>query len=358
LVAALRRLNTGDRLFVFSKPEDVDRLGPWTGGSEPVPVPLAGRAPRLAWEQLQFPRALRRVGADLVHSPHYTLPLGAKRPIRIVTFHDMIFFLYPKHHKRLKAIFFQRMIRYAACRADHIVADSESTRHDTIRLLGPRVPITTVHLAGNPIFTPIHDRELLDDVCQRYDLRRPFVLTVCTLEPRKNLIGGIRALAELFRSGIRCQLAISGAKGWGYGPILAEASRLGLESDDVRFLGFVPNEDLRLLYCAAAVFLYPSFYEGFGLPPLEAMACGTPVVVSNRSSLPEIVGGAGMLCDPERVDEIAHALAVLLRDEQTRARWGQKALERAREFSWDRTARKTYQVYRAAVRARGSEQAR
>jgi glycosyltransferase involved in cell wall biosynthesis len=355
LVASLRELDKGDRLFVFCKPEDVERLGPWpSAAAEPVSVPLRNRAHRLAWEQLGLASQLKRIDADLLHSPHYTIPLARVRAARVVTFHDMIFLLYPEHHQRAKVLFFTRMIRAAARIADHIVADSDATRTDAIRLLGVQDSrITTVPLAADPSFVRVTDPVAIDQVCARYRLVRPFVLTVSTLEPRKNLAGAVGAVATVRRRGCQCQLAIAGASGWKYSSIEREiaASEMG---EHVNMLGFVDDRDLPALYSAASVFVYPSFYEGFGIPPLEAMACGAAVVASNRSSIPEVVGDGGILCDPGNVEALADAILSLLRDSTARQQLQARALQRARQFSWSRTAARTYDVYQALYAQRST----
>jgi glycosyltransferase involved in cell wall biosynthesis len=352
LVSGLRRLRAGDEIFVLCKPEDVDRLGPWTGsGVEPVPVRLRNRGARLVWEQTGLPRWLRRAGVDLVHSPHYTMPLNLAGVARVVTFHDMIFFLYPQHHEVHKILFFRTMIRAAARRADHVIADSESTRRDAMRLLDlPDDRITTIHLGVHARFRPVIDPRILDDACRRYRLRRPFVLVVSTLEPRKNLVGAIRAFSRVRHAGLDCQLAIVGARGWKSAVVGREIQRLDL-TDHVNVLGFVADADLPALYGAAEVFLYPSFYEGFGLPPLEAMACGAAVVVSNRSSMPEVVGDSGVLCNPDSPDQMGDAVAALLRDGPSKEEWRRRALRRASEFSWDAMARQTHAVYEKTMAA-------
>jgi glycosyltransferase involved in cell wall biosynthesis len=358
LVAGIRALETGDRVFVLAKTQDVDRLGPWTAGVEPVAVRLGARPVRLAWEQTLLPRALGRLDIDVLHSPHYTTPLYAVRARRVVTFHDMIFLLYPEYHLRTKVVFFRTMIRLAARRADHVIADSNATRDDAVRLLGMSpTSITTVPLAADKRFVPNLDAHRVDEVCCRYGLQRPFILTVSTLEPRKNLTAAIRTLARIRESGLDCSLVIAGVKGWGYSATFQELSR----SDIARYvtvLGFVPQDDLPALYKASAVFLYPSRYEGFGLPTLEAMACGTPVVASNRSSIPEVVGAGGTLVDPDDIEAMAQATAHLLRNPSARAEHSRRAIRRAAEFSWEQTARLTYGVYERVAatgsRARGT----
>jgi glycosyltransferase involved in cell wall biosynthesis len=352
LAGALSRLRTGDRLFVIAKQADAWRFDGWRD-VELVIAPVRTRPARLVWEQFGLPRLLRQIDADLLHSPHYTMPLAAVPATRVVTVHDMTFFLYPEHHLRAKTIFFRRMIRAAAARADHLIADSDSTRHDAIRLLhlAPS-SITTVHLGVDRRFAPVTDEARLDAVCRRYGITHPFALSVSTIEPRKNLVTAIRAVTRARRDGTPWTLAVAGAAGWGTGVVHAELADERI-ADGVKFLGFVANDDLPALYSAADAFLYPSFYDGFGLPPLEAMECGAPVIVSNRSSMPEIVGDAGVLHDPEDDAAVAAAMGVMLRDAEARERYRKRGLARAAQFSWEETARRTHMVYAAACATRG-----
>jgi len=351
LAGALSRLRTGDRLVVIAKQSDAWRFDGWQD-VELVTVPIRTRPGRLAWEQIGLPRLLRRIEADLLHSPHYTMPLIDVPATRVVTFHDMTFFLYPEHHLRAKTVFFRRMIRAAAARACHLIADSDSTRHDAIRLLhlAPS-SISTVHLGVDRRFTPVTDEVQLDAVCRRYGITHPFALSVSTIEPRKNLVTAIRAVARARRDGTPWTLAVAGAAGWRTGPVQDELARSGVAAG-VKFLGFVANDDLPALYSAADAFLYPSLYEGFGLPPLEAMACGAPVIVSNRSSMPEIVGDAGVLHDPEDDAAVAAAMGMMLRDRDVREMYRGRALARAAQFTWEEAARRTHTVYTAARAAR------
>lgn len=358
LVDSLAALGLDDRLFVFVKREDVDRFAGWSGTTEPVPVTLGTRGARLAWEQTGLPLALRRLRIDLLHSPHYTLPFAATGTARVVTFHDMIFFLLPQYHRRGKVVFFTAMIRAAARLADHILTDSDSTARDAGRLLGlPASRLTTVHLAPDHDYRPVADAGRLADVEARYGIEHPCLLTLCTLEPRKNLVAAVRLAAALKASGLRAQLLVVGAKGWGYGPVFEEVRRLGV-GDLVRVAGYVPRADLPALYSACDVFLYPSLYEGFGLPPLEAMACGAVVIAADRSSLPEVVGGGGLLFDPDDEPSLLSLVRGLLDDRAARAAWGRRAVERAAAFSWERTARSTYAVYRQVLAARAGERGR
>ncbi len=212
----------------------------------------------------------------------------------------------------------------------------------------PKDKITVVHLAADPMFRPLSP-DYARSVAARYDLRPGFLLCVGTLEPRKNVPGLLQAYRMLLDAQVTsAPLVIVGGKGWLYHEIFERITVLRL-TEHVRFLHNVPDEDLPGLYNAAALLTTPSFYEGFGLPALEAMACGTPVVVSNRSSLPEVVGEAGLLTDPDDPTAIADELARVLTDASLRERLRAKGLAQAARFSWERAARETLVVYRSVL---------
>jgi glycosyltransferase involved in cell wall biosynthesis len=218
-----------------------------------------------------------------------------------------------------------------------------------VRLLEvPPAKVTTVHLAADDAYRPLSPPEVAP-VMARYDLPQGYLLFVGTLEPRKNVPGLLSAYQLLLDQGvINAPLALIGGRGWLYEEIFRQVEALALERQ-VKFLHDVPDADLPALYNGAAVLVTPSFYEGFGLPALEAMACGTPVVVSNRGSLPEVVGPAGVLVDPETPEAIAAGLAGVLSDPEQQRRLAQAGLAQAATFSWERTARETRAVYRMVV---------
>ncbi len=281
----------------------------------------------------------------VLHSPDF-IPPARLRAKSVITVHDLAFLLFPDFLTRPSARYYSR-VDIAARKADHIIAVSESTKRDTIRLLGvPPEKITVIPEAAHPIFTPITNEDALERVRARYKLPRDFILFVGTIEPRKNVSGLIRALRRL-RDNYKTDavVAIAGHRGW----LVEEVDQTLAETNlgnAVRFLGGIPNEELVYLYNAAKLFAFPSRYEGFGLPPLEAMACGTPVVASNVSSLPEVVGDAALLVNPEDVDGLAVAMWRALSDETLRRELRAKGLKRAQTFSWERAARATLNVYR------------
>jgi glycosyltransferase involved in cell wall biosynthesis len=285
----------------------------------------------------------------LLHSPDFIPPFGGSFR-SVITIHDLNFIHFPQFLTPDSARYYGQIHR-AVERADQILTDSDWTRDDVLNNLAvPPECVTTVHLAAAPVYRPITDRQEIRRAVQRYGLPSRFIIFVGTLEPRKNVPTLLKALRHLHDLGYPVHLAIVGRKGWLYDEIFATLTRLKL-AESVHFLENVPNQDLARLYNAAACLTLPSFYEGFGLPPLEAMACGTPVVVSNRTSLPEVVGDAGLLIDPDDADGLSAALAQILDDSELAARLRQRGLIRAGEFSWSRTARQTMEVYEQVLSA-------
>lgn len=316
------------------------------------------RTPRLPWRYvrhlqrwLRFPAASHMLGnIQVFHATnHKSLPTG-KVPL-VMTIHDLTPQLFPQYHnawirevgKRLPAL-----IR----RARHLIAVSENTRRDLIEHMGVAPEqITVVPLAPSPRFHAPHSPSDLRIFQERLGLDRPYILFTGTLEPRKNVPRLLEAFARLPDEKTReVDLVIAGGKGWLFEEVFETVARLNLEKR-VRFPGFIADEDLPLLMAGAHLFVYPSLYEGFGLPPLEAMASGVPVIVSDRSSLPEVVGDAGIQVDPTDPDAIAEAMQRLLDSDEEWQRYRSLGLERARAFSWERTARETLEVYRRVATA-------
>jgi glycosyltransferase involved in cell wall biosynthesis len=288
---------------------------------------------------------LMRLGLDLLHSPDFIPP---HRPSckSVITVHDLAFLLYPHFLTKESARYYGH-IDDAVRWTDHIIAVSESTKRDTVDHLGvPEDKITVVHEAANPIFRPVSREEAWQQVRNRHGIEDRFILFVSTIEPRKNVPTLMRALWQL----VECykkdvQLVVAGGKGWLYEDAFAVVDELQLDSR-VHFVGRVSSEDLLYLYNAAQLLAHPAFYEGFGLPPLEAMACGLPVIASNVASLPEVVGDAGLLIDPHDVDELTVGMWRVLTDEELRREMIEKGLRQAARFSWDRAAAETLEIYR------------
>jgi glycosyltransferase involved in cell wall biosynthesis len=296
------------------------------------------------FEQRLLPWAVDRLNVDVFHSPDFIPPLVGRTP-SVITIHDLAFILYPHFMTKDGARYYAQIDR-AVRRASQIIAVSESTKRDLVQLLGtPEDKINVIYEAADPLFHPVDRTSALRHVQALYDLPSEFILFVSTIEPRKNLGGLLRAYRRL-RDDYKLfpGLALAGSPGWLSDDVYRQVNELGL-TNDCHFLGHVSNHDLVQLYNAAQCLVHPAFYEGFGLTPLEAMACGTPVVVSNISSLPEVVGDAALLVDPKHDEEITVALWRVLTDSALRAELRKKGLQRAAAFSWERAARQTMAVY-------------
>lgn len=299
-------------------------------------------------EQLLLPWAIRRLDIDVFHSPDFIPPFNA-RGRSVITIHDLAFLIYPHFLTKDSARYYGQIDR-AVRHADQIIAVSQSTKNDLIHLLGaPEDKITVIYEAADPVFRPLDRAESWRHVNEIYDLPQDYILFVSTIEPRKNIGALLRAYRRL-RDDYRLTpaLALGGSPGWLSDDIYALVDELGLRPY-CHFLGRVASHDLVHLYNAARVLVHPAFYEGFGLTPLEAMACGTPVIVSNVSSLPEIVGDAALLIDPQHDEEITVALWRVLSDDALFESLRAKGLQRAAAFSWRRAAQQTMAVYEKAV---------
>lgn len=341
---SLIQIDQQNTYVIFAQARDAALWGAIHPNAQTVSLTWRSRLQRILWEQVLLPSHVRSLGIDLLHSPHYTLPV-ATPSASVVTFHDMTFFLYPHMHQQYKRLFFRTMIRVASQRANAIIADSESSRQDILSLLHVKpTKVFTVPLGVSPDYHLFDDHRALENIQRKYELPEHFLLYVGVLEPRKNLTALVRAFKLLLDQGMPHSLVIVGRKGWMYDQLFRIIKDLDLVGRVV-FTGYVPEAELPAFYNAAEVFIYPSVYEGFGLPVLEAMACGTPVVTSRISSMPEIVGEAGILVDPYRIDELADAVNRILKDQELRRNLAGHGIERAKAFTWERTARETLSVY-------------
>jgi radical SAM superfamily enzyme YgiQ (UPF0313 family)/glycosyltransferase involved in cell wall biosynthesis len=308
--------------------------------------------PRLVWLQLHAPAALKAIGADVAHFTNGMLPIASSVP-NVVTIHDVSLRLYPRHHPPRRVLLNTPLMHVAARRANAIITVSESARRDIVRFC--KVDAGRVHVvyeAAAPTFQPIRDRAFLDDVRRRYRLADRIVLYVGTIEPRKNLPKLIDAFAQrLHARDLDHQLVCVGPYGWksrGLDTIVSR-HRLG---DAIAFTGYVPFDDLPALYSLAEMFVYPSMYEGFGLPVVEAMACGVPVITGRTGALGEVGGAAVAHVQRLDVDGIGDAIVELAHDREKRERLSLSGLLRSAEFSWDRAARESLAIYRSVAKGR------
>jgi glycosyltransferase involved in cell wall biosynthesis len=301
---------------------------------------------RILWEQAVLPFQLVKEGIDLVHSLAFVQPLFNPCP-GVVTIYDLSFLLFPEGFNPWKRLYLRFMAPYSARSSQRVIALSQSTKSDLTRLLGiPQEKIEVIPCGVDPRFRPLNGT-LISQFRQRRGLPERMILFVGTIEQRKNVRLLLEAYAQI-KKDIPHALVLAGAKGWGAEGVFAQAERLGLT--DLIFAGYVEQEELPLWYNAADLLAYLSLYEGFGLPPLEAMASGTPVVTSNISSLPEVVGDAGVLVDPQDAEVIARAMLKVLRDRGLQEEMRKRGLERAKRFTWQGAAEETVRVYEEAMR--------
>ncbi len=284
-------------------------------------------------------------GAQLFHATEHLLP-----PLRgvptVLTVHDMIFRLFPEHQKRLNYWYLNATMPLYCRRASAIITVSEASKRDIVAHYGlDPGRITVIYEAASPEFVPA-PADRVDAVRRRYGLPERFALVVGTIEPRKNLVRLLEALQRLREEGLLVPLVVVGSKGWLYDELFRRLEGSTLRAD-VHFPGYVPAADLPLLYNAATLVAMPSLYEGFGLPVLEAMACGTPVVSSDASCLPEIGGSAAHYFDPHDTEAMAQELRAVWTDVELRAEMRTQGLQQAARFSWARAAEQTLEVYQS-----------
>jgi glycosyltransferase involved in cell wall biosynthesis len=351
LIAALRAERPGLRLTAFVNRVAADAGGgPWGESIPAVTIPVDARS-RTEWvrgEQQLLPRAARRAGVDIVHSLASTAPLwGSFR--RVTTIHDLIYHHHPDAHFGIRSLGMRVLLPAAARRSDRVIAISEATRDDLVSILGlapERIDLAPQGVGLTTLADPLPEAE----VRARHDLGdRPVVLSVSAKRPHKNLMRLLDAHARLRRDP-RPILVIPGYPTEHEDELKAHAAALGIASD-VRFLGWIDAATLEGLYAVAAVFAFPSLYEGFGLPILEAMRRGVPVVCGNRSSLPEVAGDAAILFDPEDVGAMTAAIERVLDDPAEAELMRAAGHARAARFDWRATARATLASYDRALAA-------
>ncbi|HHV93104.1 MAG TPA: glycosyltransferase family 4 protein [Firmicutes bacterium] len=304
------------------------------------------------WREVQLPPDWDGMELSIYHNPHNGIglpPIGYRRPRLVVTIHDLIPFVLPqtcsKHYLEIAL----RELPRAVEAADYIIAVSFSTKQDLVRILGvPEEKIAVIYEAAEPIYRPISREEARQHVADKLGITEPYILNVGGFSRRKNLISLVRVFrrirAELPQ---RCQLVLVGGAGGGsYEELSSLVVKWGLE-EEVKFPGFVAQEDMPYLYSAAELFVYPSLYEGFGLPPLEAMACGVPVVAAAAASIPEVVEDGGLLYNPYDEDSLAEAVVKVMTDGEFRERLVLRGYRQKAKFSWTRAAAETWMVYQA-----------
>jgi glycosyltransferase involved in cell wall biosynthesis len=348
LLAALgRRQRELDlRLEVFATPAAAGSLA--APGLRMHPVRVAGwhRAARIAWTQSLAGLAATRAGAGVLHGVHYELPLAGGPAAQVVTVHDLTLVTHPEWHERAKVAYFGRAMTRSARRATRVLCVSATTAKDLVDVLGVDPGLIDVTPLGTDL-APAGPAEVAA-VTGRLGLAGPYLLGLGTLEPRKNLPDLIAAFAELADE-VPHTLVLAGLPGWGSGAVADALRANSAVAGRVRLAGWVPEADKAALFTGADAFAYPSRYEGFGLPVLEAMACGTPVVTTTGGSLPEVAGDAALLIEPGDRDALAAALRRLLAEPATRETLVARGRERAASWTWARCADLTAAAYARAA---------
>lgn len=287
---------------------------------------------------------LKSCNLDLIHNPAQIPTIFKFKQKNVVTVHDIITLIYPEKHPFKRQLLYKFLLPRTLKNADKIITVSEHTKNDLIKyfhISGEKIKV--IHNGVSQKFKPLNDTQI-SEVKNKYNLDFPFILYVGTLEPRKNIPALIQAFKLLDKQNLPHKLVIAGKKGWKYREIFEMIEELNL-SEDVVFTGYVPDNDLPALYNASDLFVYPSIYEGFGLPPLEAMACGTPVITSDTSSLPEVVGNAGITIDPKDVNLLSTMMYEVLTNDSLKQEMINKGLNRAKLFSWELCAVETLKLY-------------
>lgn len=303
---------------------------------------------RWLWMQWMLPTLLKRTQLDLCHYTNASAPLHQTRPF-VLTIHDASLFVHREHHPVSRLVAIRALLPLLARRAAAVITVSQHARAELLRALDvPTDKIHVIYEAPPPHFVPAHDKKYLTAVKEKFALPDKYILYLGTLEPRKNLTRLVQATSQLHHYGCQIPLLLVGPKGWHMNGFKEEISRLGAEPM-VRYLGYVPSEALPAIYSLATVFAFPSLYEGFGLPPLEAMACGTPVLTSQASAMAEVGGDAVHLIDPYSVESITEGLHNLLTNAPLREELSQLGQKHAQQFSWERAAQETTAVYRQVL---------
>ena len=303
------------------------------------------RPVRVLWEQSGLPIELRRLGVDVYHGPGYVVPLCKVCP-QITTVHDLTAYLFPETHNLFSSCYYRLLMPWTVKAADRVIAISKSAKSDLTRLLGvPSEKVCVIHHGKDERFTPHRDESRLARLRTKYGLTKKVILFVGGIDLRKNPSCLVRAFAMLKSLHKSHTLVLTGGFGDHYNSICTRLREWGVE-DDVVFPGYVPGEELADFYRLAEVFVYPSLYEGFGLPVLEAMACGVPVITSNVSAMPEVAGDAAILVEPNNIEGLAAAIERVLADTALRQGLVEKGLRRSQLFSWKQAACDTLDLYR------------
>jgi glycosyltransferase involved in cell wall biosynthesis len=300
---------------------------------------------RFIWDQFKVPIIAKKNKVDILHQPCFSAPVFYSGKI-IVTIHDLIAIFYSQDIPFFSRQYFGKWMPYSYRFADKIICDSYNTQKDVISILGISEEKTKViPLAVSGEFVPISDKAKIDQIKQKYNTGDKYFFHVGTLSPRKNLEFLINVFYEISKKHQEYKLIITGKKGWYYEGLFNLSKKLNLK-DRVIFTGYIDDQDKPFLYNGAKLLLFPSLYEGFGLPPLEAMSCMIPVISSNTSSMPEVIGNGGVLLSPRDKDGWVKEIDSLITNRPRYQKLANLAYQQSKKFSWEKTARETLEVYK------------
>lgn len=348
LLRALQKIDTNNRYTVYLNPLKRNKIDFKNANfsTYETTITIENHLVGEFWRNFYLPHRLKSEETDVFHDPGYFLPVVSGGYKSVVTVHDLVVYTFPQTNSKKYFWYMRQMTKIGVQKADLIIAHSFHTKEDLIRILKvPEEKVRVVYSATNEFLKPVTDPAELAATREKFRIEGPYILCVNTIEPRKNLPRLLSAY-HLLKTEMKLEhkLVVCGMFGWLYGDVFTTIRELGLE-DSIVFTSYVKDEDLPRLYSAAELFVFPSLYEGFGLPALEAMACGAPVITSSSSSLPEIVGEAAILVDPYSIEQLAEAMYNVLTDQKLRARMRRDGLARAQLFSWEKTASHTLSIY-------------
>lgn len=350
LIESLLKIDRENEYVIFYNSEK--HLGLFPQARE-IAVPFANPVTRLLREHILMPLFYKKEGLDIIHNPKSAISVF--KPCKtVVTIFDLIPVTHPETEKWMARIYWSVQIPVAARHADFIITSSEFAKKEIISRYGTSEDrIKVIPIAYNSHCRPIKPSSEMDQIKDKYNMPEKYILYVGTIQPRKNIGTLIKSYSSLVKKGLTDhKLVITGRKGWLYGPLFELIKEEGME-ENIVFTGFVPDEELPYIYNGADLFIYLSLFEGFGIPPLEAMACGVPVICSNTTSLPEVAGDAGTLVDPMDQEGVENEILKVLTTPSLQNDMKKKGLIQAEKFSWERTARETLQVYKDVVSGLG-----
>ena len=352
LITGLLNANTDNEFIIFGDKDIIDKLVHVNKKNLSIEnVKFKSRISRVFWQLFVLSFKLKKMQINILHSTNYITPLFKFNLKVLVTIHDLTFFLFPEKFTITKRLFFKIMVPVFIKRADEIIAASENTKKDILKFFKIPSQKVAVTFESYPAYynSDINKSDSML-VLNKYGIIKSYFLFVGMIEPRKNILSILKAFIELDEE-LEEDLVIVGKKGWYYSEIEQFMGNIKDKKlkNKIIFTGFVSEMDLVSLYQNATIFLYPSFYEGFGIPPLEAMVCGVPVITSNTSSLPEVVGDAAIKINPYDYLELKEAIKMLKNNPQKRAEMSEKGKEQSKKFSMDKFAENTINVYSKVI---------